>query len=476
MIAARMSLLPLWAGAATIASPGLRLLLRARVRQGKEIAARLPERRGIDPTPRPPGRLLWLHAASVGETVSILPVLTELVEQAPDASVLLTTGTLTSARLLAQRLPELGLERRVLHRFVPLDVPGWVARFLDHWRPDAAGFVESELWPNLVAACRARRVPVMLLNARLSEHSFARWRRLRGAARDLLGGFTRIEAQSDADAERLRALGAHAVIVPGNLKFAAPPLPVDTTELERLRNRLQDRPVWLAASTHPGEEAIVLTAHRALAEAHSGLLTIIAPRHPERGARVAKEADRFLRAGVAGPPHPTLSPKQGERALLLPLPLGGEGRGEGGPCESVTQRSAGQDPPEGGVWIADTLGELGLLYRLSRIAFIGRSLLPPGGGQNPLEAARLGCAIAVGPHTGNFSDIVRILEEAGAAARMADAESLAAWVSAMLRDPGAREAAGRAGVAAAARYADLPARTAATLLDLMSARTRPAVA
>jgi 3-deoxy-D-manno-octulosonic-acid transferase len=439
-------LLPLWAGVATAASPGLRLLLHARVRQGKEIAARLPERRGIDPTPRPAGRLLWLHAASVGETVSVLPVLTALAELAPDASVLLTTGTLTSARLLAQRLPELGLERRVLHRFAPLDVPGWVARFLDHWQPDAAGFVESELWPNLVAACRVRRVPVMLLNARLSERSFARWRRVRGPAREVLGGFTRIEAQSEADAGRLRALGARAVTVPGNLKFAAPPLPCDPAELERLSNMLRGRPVWLAASTHPGEEAIVLAAHRALAEVHPGLLTIMAPRHPERGERITEDARTLFGSWAVEP------------------------------LRGITQRSLNQDPPAAGVWLADTLGELGLLYRLSRIAFIGRSLLAPGGGQNPLEAARLGCAIAVGPHTGNFVDILRVLEGAGAVMRVADAASLAMWVSDMLHSPAAREAAGAAGIAAAARYADLPAHTAATLLDLMAAGARPAVA
>jgi 3-deoxy-D-manno-octulosonic-acid transferase len=438
-----VNLLPLWAGAATVASPGLRLLLHARVRRGKEIAARLPERRGIDPTPRPAGRLLWLHAASVGETVSVFPVLTALAQQAPDASVLLTTGTLTSARLLAQRLPELGLERRVLHRFAPLDVPSWVARFLDHWQPDAAGFVESELWPNFVAACRMRRVPVMLLNARLSERSFARWRRVRGPARELLGGFARIEAQSEADAARLRELGGRAVTVPGNLKFSAPPLPCDPAELERLRQMLRGRPVWLAASTHPGEEAIVLGVHRALAEAHPGLLTIIAPRHPERGGQVAEAARLLFSSAEEG---------------------------------ALAQRSAGQGPVQGGVWLADTLGELGLLYRLSRIAFIGRSLLAPGGGQNPLEPARLGCAIAVGPHTANFTDVLRVLEEAGAVERVADAASLAAWVSDMLRDPDAREAAGCAGMAAAARYADLPARTAATLLDLMSAGARPAVA
>ncbi|MBN9563105.1 MAG: 3-deoxy-D-manno-octulosonic acid transferase [Alphaproteobacteria bacterium] len=465
-----VSLLPLWAGAATIVSPGLRLLLHARVRRGKEIAARLPERRGIDPTPRPAGRLLWLHAASVGETVSVFPVLTALAEQAPDASVLLTTGTLTSARLLAQRLPELGLERRVLHRFAPLDVPRWVARFLDHWRPDAAAFVESELWPNFVAACRARGVPVMLLNARLSERSFARWRRVRGPARELLGGFARIEAQSEADAARLRALGARAVSVPGNLKFAAPPLPCDSAELERLREMLRGRPVWLAASTHPGEEAIVLGVHRALAAAHPGLLTIIAPRHPDRGGQVADEARQFFSSAGESSPPPTPSHKG--RGNRKPPPLVGGGWGEG----SLSQRSAGQDPPRGGIWLADTLGELGLLYRLSRIAFIGRSLLAPGGGQNPLEAARLGCAIAVGPHTGNFVDILQVLEGAGAVAHVPDAAALAAWVSDMLRDPDAREAAGRAGMAAAARYADLPARTAATLLDLMSAGARPAVA
>ena len=177
----RLTLFPLfgavWAAAARLAAPGLRLMLWTRARRGKEIAARLPERRGIEAAPRPAGRLLWLHAASVGETVSLLPVLGELARQAPDVSVLLTTGTVTSAELLAARLPALGLAGRVAHRFVPLDVPGWVARFLDHWRPDAAAFVESELWPNLLAACARRRIPLMLINARLSARSFARWRR-----------------------------------------------------------------------------------------------------------------------------------------------------------------------------------------------------------------------------------------------------------------------------------------------------------
>ena len=204
------------------------------------------------------------------------------------------------------------------------------------------------------------------------------------------------------------------------------------------------------------------------AKAHPGLLTIIAPRHPERRGQDRGGSGQVLRPGRPAPLHPTLFPKGGERLSLSLSRSGASAEEQIGPgCEAAWERRATLPEPRpaaDGVWLADTLGELGLLYRLSRIAFIGRSLLPPGGGQNPLEAARLGCAIAVGPHTGNFSDILRVLEGAGAVARVADAESLAAWVSAMLRDPDAREAAGRAGIAAAARYADLPARTAATLL------------
>jgi 3-deoxy-D-manno-octulosonic-acid transferase len=414
----------IWAGAATAAAPGLRCWLLLRLRRRKEVAGRLAERRGHEREPRPAGRLIWLHAASVGETMSILPVLAALQARAPALNLLVTTGTVTSAELLASRLTPPG---RVLHRFVPLDVPAWARRFLDHWRPDAAVFVESELWPNLLDACRRRRIPLMLVNARLSARSFARWARVPGFARHVLGGFTLIQAQSEADAARLRNLGARAVTAPGNLKFAALPLPVDAAMLADLRQRIDGRPVWLAASTHPGEEALVFAAHRTLAAAHPGLLTIVAPRHPDRGARLATEA--------------------GDLALA--------------------RRGAGEGPPDQGVWLADTLGEMGLWYRLARIAFVGRSLLPPGGGQNPLEPARLGCAIAVGPHTGNFTAVVQTLAEGGALHRLQDAAGLACWVDAMLRDPDAREVMGLAAAALASRYADLPDRTAAALLDLL---------
>lgn len=410
-----------WRGGTTLAAPGLRAMLRRRVGRGKEIAVRLPEREGSDPTPRPAGRLIWLHAASVGESQSILPVLSALQGQAPDASVLLTTGTVTSAALLADHLPQLGLSR-VLHRFVPLDVPAWAARFLDHWRPDAAGFVESELWPNLIAGCRARGIPMMLVNARMSARSLRGWQRLPGFARQVVGAFDRVQAQSEADAAHLRLLGARQVDAPGNLKLAAPPLRADPVELARLQALIGNRPVWLAASTHPGEEEVAARVHHALATAHPGLLTIVAPRHPGRGAAVA--------AALGAP-----------------------------------RRAVGQDPGMD-VWVADTLGEMGLLYRLAPLVFVGRSLVGQGG-QNPLEPARLGCAIAVGPHTANFIEAVQALEEAGALTRVADADELARWVDGMLRDPQRRCAAGTAARAAAQGAAGLPERTAAALLSLV---------
>ncbi len=415
----------LYAGAATLASPLLRLMLRLRLARGRELADRLPERWGHDATPRPPGRLLWLHAASVGETASLLPVLAELVRLAPDIAVLLTTGTVTSAAMLARRLPELQLDHNVLHRFVPLDVPAWMGLFLDHWRPDAAGFVESEIWPNLLAACARRQIPAVLINARLSARSAARWRRAGGFARLQFGAFTGVLAQSEEDARRLAALGARNVSAPGNLKFAATPLPFDASELRRLQQRLHGRPAWLAASTHPGEDAQVFAAHATLARQFPGLLTIVAPRHADRGADIAALAGMW----------------------------------------PVTRRALGADPPDAtGIWIVDTMGELGLLFRLAPIALIGGSMVTHGG-QNPLEAARLGCAVAIGPHSGNFAQIVATLRQAGALAEVADAAALAAWVAVMLGDPQRRASMGEAGRSASCRDADLPRQVAVALME-----------
>jgi 3-deoxy-D-manno-octulosonic-acid transferase len=246
-------------------------------------------------------------------------------------------------------------------------------------------------------------------------------------ARHILGGFVRVQARSEQDADRLRLLGARGVDSPGDLKFAASPLPADPAELARLGGLLADRPVWLAASTHPGEEAVVAEAHRMVAATHPGLLTIIAPRHPDRGPALAAE-------------------------------LG------------APRRAAGEGLPRAGIWIADTMGELGLWYRLAPIAFVGRSLLAPGGGQNPLEPARLGCAIAVGPHIGNFAEHVALLREAGGLTEVADAAGLAAFVSAMLDDPARRVRVGEQAAASSGRHADLPVITAERLLALLPRR------
>jgi 3-deoxy-D-manno-octulosonic-acid transferase len=411
-----------WSVAAALLAPALRVNLRRRAANGREIAERVPERFGIDPTPRPAGPLLWVHAASVGEVLSVLPVLQALQHR---THVLLTSGTVTSQGVLDQRIPEQGLSGTVLHRFAPLDVPSWIDRFLGHWQPDAACFVESELWPNQLAACRRRGIKLMLLNARMSERSFGRWSRVPRFARHVLSAFCRIQARSGEDADRLRALGAVNVESPGDLKFAAPPLPVDQRELDRLAAILFGRPVWLAASTHQGEEAVVAEAHYAVARTHPGLLTILAPRHPERGPALA--------AQLAAP-----------------------------------RRAAGQDPEaSAGIWIADTMGELGLWYRLAPIAFVGRSLIAPGGGQNPLEPARLGCAIAVGPYTGNFTDHAALLRAAGGLTEVADASDLARFVAAMLDDPQQRRHLGEQAAASVRRYSDLPARSAAALLSLL---------
>jgi 3-deoxy-D-manno-octulosonic-acid transferase len=422
-----LPLLRLWSGAATLAAPVLRVRLRRRAARGKEVARRLPERYGHAAFARPPGRLIWLHAASVGETVSVLPVISAILLADTAASVLLTTGTVTSAQLFEERAPSLADATRVLHQFVPLDVPSWAGRFLDHWRPDAAGFVESELWPNLLLGARTRGVPMMLINARLSARSAANWARAPATARRLLGCFTRIEAQSAADAERFAALGgtsvAANVAASGNLKFAADALPADPAEYAGLSALIAGRPTWLAASTQPEDDAPVAAIHTRLIAARPDALTIVAPRHPERGPAVVAT-------------------------------MGGAAR-----------RALGQGP-DGPVWVADTLGELGLLYRLAPVVLMGKSLLPPGGGQNPLEPARLGCAVAMGPYDANFAEASARLAASGGLARVADVDAVVDWVLRMWSDETARGAAGAAARAAADRDAELPARIADALLAL----------
>jgi 3-deoxy-D-manno-octulosonic-acid transferase len=425
-----VSRLMLWFYALTmrLAAGTLRNWLRERAEAGKEDIGRIAERRGRDLSFRPPGKVIWLHAASVGEATSIFPVI-DILRRQPGLRVLVTTGTRTSARMVERHIRATDSVRIVEHRFVPLDVPLWVARFIDHWKPAALGVVESELWPNLLRAAKQRGVRMLLINARMSDRSFRRWHRLRGVAKLVLGNFDEIQAQSDEDAARLRRLGGAHVSSPGNLKFAAPLLPVDAGELARVRHRLGNRPVWVAASTHPGEERIAAAAHRVLRDEFPDLVTIIAPRHPERGEDIAADIARH------------------EKDVL------------------VTRRALGEPPPLGGIWLGDTLGELGLFYRLSRTAFVGRSL-SVGGGQNPIEPARLGLPVAMGPKSENFADAVAILKHEGALVEVADQAALIAHVREMFLHPGKAASMGAAGQAAASRAANLPDLVAARLLAL----------
>ena len=418
-----------WVLIASLLAPLLPFYLRRRVAKGKEIAERLAERQGHGAA-RPPGRLIWCHAASNGETLSLLPLLEALAKQDPALSFLVTTGTVTSARLLEQRLsPELA--PRTQHRFLPLDVPRWVARFLEGWRPDLAVIVESELWPNMLAAAWQQGVPMALINARMSARSAQGWGWAPGFARTLLARFALMLAQTEADAARFSALAGRPVPCWGNLKYAAPPLPADPAELARLTLAWEGRPVWLAASTHPGEDEIILAAHRLLAGEQPGLLSVIVPRHPPRGPDIA--------------------------ALAGDLP--------------VARRGAGQEAGPGvAVYVADTLGELGLFYRLAKVALIGGSLVPHGG-QNPLEAARLGCPIITGPHHFNFNEVITRLSAAQALVKTPDgpgaAQALAAEVARLLADPAAGQAMAAAAAALAQDQAGLPNRIATSLLPLI---------
>lgn len=418
-----------WRVGATLLGPALRLHLALRARRGKEIAARLGERRGRDAA-RPPGRLFWLHAASIGETMSMLPVLEAMAAQEAALEFLVTTGTVTSAEMLARRLPP-ALAPRVRHRFVPLDVPDWVGRFLDGWRPDAAAFIESELWPNLLVAARARGVRLALINARMSPRSAARWARAPGLARAVLGSFELVLARSAADAARLGGLGLGRVACWGDMKAAASSLPAEPGALAALRAAIGARPVVLAASTHPGEEEIVLAAHRALAAEVPGLLSIIVPRHPERGGGIA--------------------------ALAAAAGLSAARRAEGAAPDRAVE-----------VYVADTLGELGLFYRVAGVALVGGSLVPHGG-QNPLEPARLHCPILLGPHAWNFEEPVGRLLAAGGALRVDAAAALAPAIRDVLSDRDRARRMTRAAASVAQGQTDLPDRMARALLEL----TRP---
>ncbi len=363
-------------------TPFIPLYLQKRVRHGKEDANRVRERFGRASLPKPKGKIIWVHAASMGEVQSVLPFIKRITHDYPDIYVLLTTVTLTSAKHFSKQLPE-----RAFHQFAPLDTEPAVRRFLQHWQPQMVFFVDSELWPNMLHGLRRRKIQTILLNGRISEKSVKKWRLARGFCAQMLQSFTLIFAKSETDALRFKQLGAENPLSYGNLKFAATALPVDENMMRELANQIEDRPTWLAASTHAGEEIIAANIHLKLQQKHPHLLTIIAPRHSARGDEIMLEI----------------------AAMGL----------------NVAQRSKGQTiDNQTDIYLADTMGEMGLFYRLGEIAFIGGSLVAHGG-QNPLEAARLGCAIIYGNHMHNFIEFCEVLEQNEAAICVQNQQQLA---------------------------------------------------
>jgi len=347
-------LLKLYHKTAVKALPVWNKLLEYRLSKQKEFPERINERRGITTLPRPTNAnpLIWLHAASVGETQSSLILIEAITKQQPNVQFLVTSGTVTSANLMAQRLPE-----NAFHQFAPYDQPEWVNAFLDYWRPDFVLWMESELWPNMLGAIKERKIPAALINARLSKKSFMLWRLFKNTASEILSSFDIILTQTSENEKQFKNLGQLNVITTDNIKYSAAPLPVDSTKLSALKEVIQSRPLWVYASTHEGEEALACKLHATLKQKIPDLLTVIIPRHPERANDVKSICDIMKLFS-------TFLPRQ-------------------------------QDD----IYIVNTMGELGLFYNLSPIALIGRSFSDDGGGgHNPIEAAQQNCVVLTGPN------------------------------------------------------------------------------
>lgn len=400
-----------WAGAAAYPIVGAYIAWRAT--RGKEERGRKRERYGYPGCPRPKGPVVWVHAASVGETVAVMPLIERIAGFG--INVVLTTGTVTSAHVASERLGD-----RVIHQYVPLDLKPAVSRFLSHWVPDLAIIAESEIWPMTILELGARRVPQVLVNGRLSDRSFASWKKRPFVAEALFENLAHVVAQSEIDGERFRALGARPVTVSGNLKVDTEPLPVDEEALEVLKREIGPRKTWAAVSTHEGEELAAAEVHALLRPRHAGILTIIVPRHPDRAdALEAEFSARGLRIAR---------------------------RSRGDPIGSDTD-----------ILLGDTIGEMGLYLRLTEIAFVGRSLTSEGG-QNPIEPAMLDTAVLSGRNVQNFRDTYKRLIEGGGAKLIRDRDMLAGAVNYLLSNPGKRH--------------DMMAAGAATVDDMRGALGR----
>lgn len=376
--------------------PLSQVYLQRRANRGKENPSRLNERYGRSNIPRPNGPIIWMHAASVGETVSVLPLAVRLLQDSPCQHILMTTGTVTSATFVERRAVP-----NMIHQFAPMDFPDCVRPFIDHWKPDLALFAESELWPTMLETLGERGVPAILVNGRISERSFQRWNSMPQSIQHLLDRFNLCIAQSEDDGARLKGLGADNVVVSGNLKFDAPAPAVDLVTLSDFKAQIGGRPVWVAVSTHPGEEDLIADAHEIARRTMPGLLTVIVPRHPERGADITKMLRRR-------------DYNISQRSLKEPV-------------GSTTD-----------IYLADTLGELGLFCSAGHAVFMGGSLVTHGG-QNPIEPIKLGAAVIHGPHVHNFETIYEALDRAAAAIPVRDSLELADAIRQMLTKPTSRK-------------------------------------
>ncbi len=366
-------------------------ILKYRERQQKEDPKRRSERFGLATLGRPEGTLIWFHAASVGELNAVLPLIDALHEQRPDVGAIVTTGTVTSAKLAAVRLAD-----GVIHQYVPLDARQYVARFLRHWMPDLAIFTESEIWPNLILETAACDTPLLLVNGRMSERSYNKWRRKSDMSAPLFSRFDTVLAQNEKLARWFSELGAAKTLAVGNLKVDSPPPPVNNETYAVLREAIGARPVFIAASTHIGEDEIIASVHKIAKQTIDNLLTILVPRHPQRGDAIEK--------------------------MLESQGLSVARRSNDDPLDVHTD-----------IYLADTIGELGTFYKIADVAFIGGSLIERGG-QNPIEAIRHGASVLTGPHWTNFRDEYKALIAGGAVQEVKNGEDLAAALHVLFND------------------------------------------
>ncbi|MBR6663301.1 MAG: 3-deoxy-D-manno-octulosonic acid transferase [Alphaproteobacteria bacterium] len=365
--------------------------IKKRLANGKEDQARFNERVGRPKMQRPEGKLIWLHGASVGESISMLPLIQRILDTYPDAHVMVTTGTVTSADVMSKRLPE-----RAFHQFIPIDNPFFTTRFIKHWQPNVALWFESELWPAMLSSIKRKNIPLILINGRISNKSFKRWQQFDFVCKELLSCFTFCLGQSEEDAYRLQVLGAPNSICLGNLKYAGLPLPIDEKKRDEIVKQIGKRTFWLASSTHNDEELRIAKVHKRLKEKFPDLLTLIAPRHPQRGPEIKEAIEKI-----------------GLKASL---------RSENEKITSTTD-----------IYIANTIGEMGIWYDIAKLVFIGGSLIPHGG-QNFIEPSRVRDAVVVGPHMHNFTDAMNRAKKADAIIQVTDTEELQEVVSQLLEN------------------------------------------